>query len=178
MKSTSFQFVEATGRYAKGQYPAAQTDELVAKLNEYRGPGNEALILHKGESFSTLDDFRILPPWGGLLGTPSDLTHFLRMFLNGGRYEDTQILKPETVEAMQEMQISTDGSDLGFGLSWWIGEDEFGDFIYHTGGGASIESAMRFYPDLDLGVVVMTSVNGSQAEKVAEALVSAWQHEK
>jgi len=37
---------------------------------------------------------------------------------------------------------------------------------------------MHFYPDLDLGVVVMSSVNGSQVEKIAEALVSAWQHEK
>ena len=178
MKSTSFQLVEATSRYAKGQYPAAQTDELVAKLNEYRGPGNETLILHKGESFSTFDDFRPLPPWGGLLGTPSDLTHFLRMFLNGGRYGDKQILKPETVEAMKKMQSSTDGSPLGFGLSWMVGKDEFGDFIYHSGGGPSIESTMHFYPDLDLGVLVMSSVNGSQVEKIAEALVSAWQHEK
>jgi CubicO group peptidase (beta-lactamase class C family) len=100
------------------------------------------------------------------------------MFLNGGRYGDTQILKPETVDAMQEMQSAADGSPLGFGLSWMVGEDEFGDFIFHSGGGASIESTMRFYPDLDLGVVVMSSVNGSQVEKIAEALVSAWQHEK
>jgi len=178
MESTHFQLVEASERYAKGQFPAAKTDELVAQLNEYRGPGQENLVLQKGESFSTLDDFRPLAPWGGLLGTPSDLTHFLVMFLNDGRYGDVQILKPETVAAMQEMQSSTDGTPLGFGLSWFIGEDEFGDVYYHSGGGATIETTMRYYPDMDLGVVVMGSVNGYGAERIAEGLVSAWMNEK
>jgi CubicO group peptidase (beta-lactamase class C family) len=104
MDSTHFQLVEPGERYAKGQYLASRTDSLVALLNEYRGPGQEALILHKGESFSTMDDFRILPPWGGLLGTPSDLTHFLQMHMNGGRYGEAQILKPETVAAIAWMR--------------------------------------------------------------------------
>ena len=163
----------------KSQYPTAQIDELVAELNEYRGPGQEALVLQKGEAFSTLDDYRILPPWGGLRGTPSDVTHFLQMYLNGGRYGDIQILKPETVAAMQEMQISTDGSPLGFGLSWWIGEDDFGEFILSQWRRtAGIETMMRFYPDLDLGVVVMANVTGYQPERIAEGLVSAWMNEK
>jgi CubicO group peptidase (beta-lactamase class C family) len=178
MQSTGFQLVEATERYAKGQIPAAKTGELVAQLNGYRGPGQEGLILQKGESFSTMEDFRILPPWGGLLGTPSDLTHFLQMYLNGGRYGDIQILKPETVAAMQEMQKSTDGSPLGMGLSWWVGKDDSGKFYFHRGGGISIETSMRYYPDLDLGVVVMGSVNGYQADAIAEGLASAWKHEK
>lgn len=178
MDSTHFQLVESNERYAKGQYPATQTDKLVAQLNKYRGPGQEYLILNKGETFSSMNDFRVLPPWGGLLGTPSDLTHFLQMYLNNGRYGENQILKPETVAAMQEMQKAKDGSPLDFGLSWWIGEDEFGKVFYHDGGGPTIETTMRFYPDLDLGVVVMGSVNGYQAGRIAHDLVSAWMHEK
>jgi CubicO group peptidase (beta-lactamase class C family) len=177
MESTHFQIVEEEGRYAKGQYPTAKIDELVARLNEYRGPGNEDLVLQRGASFSTLDDFRPLAPWGGLLGTPSDLTHFLQMFLNDGRYGESQILRPETVAAMEEMQSANDGSPLGFGLSWFVGEGEFGDVIFHDGGGATIETSMRYYPDLDLGVVVMGSVNGFGAERIADAVASAWTHE-
>jgi CubicO group peptidase (beta-lactamase class C family) len=178
MDSTHFQIVEAPERYAKGQYPTAQIDELVAQLDEYRGSDTGDLVLQKGESFATLDDFTPLAPWGGLLGTPIELTHFLQMYLNGGRYGDNQILQPETVAAMQEMQSANDGSPLGLGLSWFIREDEFGDVYEHSGGGATIESTMRFYPDLDLGVVVMGSVNGYGAEKIADGLVSAWMHEK
>jgi CubicO group peptidase (beta-lactamase class C family) len=100
------------------------------------------------------------------------------MQMNGGRYGEIQILKPETVAAMQDMQTSTDGSALGFGLSWWIGEDDLGTYYYHDGGGHTIETTMRFYPDQDLGVVVMGSVNGCQAVRIAEGLVSAWMREK
>lgn len=178
MESTHFQLVEAEERYAKGQFPTARIENLVARLNDYRGPGQEDIILQKGETFSTMDDFRPLAPWGGLLGTPSDLTHFLQMQMDGGRYGNQQILKPETVAAMQKMQLASDGTALGFGLSWMIEEDEFGDVYYHDGGGATIETTMRFYPDLDLGVVVMGSVNGYQAIRIAEGLVSAWMHEK
>jgi CubicO group peptidase (beta-lactamase class C family) len=178
MDSTRFQVVEGDVRYAKGQWPADKTDELIAQLNEYRGPGQEDLILQYGEAYSTLDDFRVLPPWGGLFGTPSDVTHFLQMYLNGGRYKDIQILQPETVAAMQEMQVSAYGSPLGFGLSWILGEDDFGKFSFHSGGGHTIETTMRFYPSLDLAVVVMSNFNGSQAEKIAEGLVAAWMHEK
>jgi CubicO group peptidase (beta-lactamase class C family) len=178
MDSTRFQLVEPELRYAKGQLPLAWTDTLIAQLNQYRGPGQEALILSRGQAFATMDDFRILAPWGGLLSTPSDTARFLQMHLDGGRYGGVQILQPATVAAMQAMQSSNDGSPLGFGLSWWIGEDAAGEFYYHGGGGPTIETVMRLYPDLDLGVVVMCSVNGCRADQIAEGLVSAWLHEQ
>ena len=177
-RSITFPFVEADGRYAKDQYPEAKIGDLVAEVSDYRGPGQEALVLQHGERFSTLGNYQILPPWGGLRGTPSDVTHFLQMHLNGGRYGDTQILKPETVAAMQQMQTSTDGSPLGFGLSWLIGKDEFGSYYYHVGDGAGSEATMRFYPDLNLGVVVMANVRGYQRDKIVAGLVNAWMHQK
>ena len=178
MESTSFKFVKADERYAKDQYPVTKIDNFIAQLKDYRGPIQEKFVLQKGESFVTLADYQILPPWGGLRGTPSDVTHFLQMHLNGGRYGDIQILKPETVAVMQEMQSSTDGSPLGFGLSWWIGKDSFGDFYYHVGNGAGSESTMRIYPDLDLGVAVMSNVRDFQRDRIITGLVSAWMNEK
>ena len=177
-ESISFRAVKANERYARDQYPAAKIDEFVARLNEYRGPGQEAFVLQRGDSFATLGDYEILPPWGGLRGTPDDVTHFLQMFLNDGRYGDVQILKPETVAAMQEMQYSTDGSPLGYGLSWRINKDDFGDYYFHDGHAAGTEATMRFYPDLDLGVVVMANVRGYQRDRIVEGLVNAWMHEK
>jgi D-alanyl-D-alanine carboxypeptidase len=178
MVSTHFQLVEAEERYAKGQFPAAQTGELIARLNTFRGPGQEDLVLEMGESFSTMDDFRVLPPWGGLFGTPGEVTHFLQMHMNDGRFRGIQILQPESVAAMHKMQTSNGGTPLGFGLSWWIGKDDFGEFYYHGGGGPTIETMMRFYPDLELGVVVMGSVNSYQADRITDSLVSVWMREK
>jgi hypothetical protein len=59
-----------------------------------------------------------------------------------------------------------------------LGKDELGKFYEHSGGGHTIETVMIVYPDLDLGVVVMSNFNGSGAEKVARYLVKAWKLEK
>ncbi len=174
MESTRFQLVEATERYAKPQYPADQTGKLLTEIKAFRGFGQEAMVLGKNGTFSTMDDFRILAPWGGLFGTPGDVTHLLQMCLNDGRYGDIQILKPETVAAMKTIQTSTDGSPLGIGLSWWSDKNNFGTYYYHHGGGPGIEDTMLYYPDLDLGVVVMGSIEGYQSANIAEGLVSAW----
>ncbi len=175
MESTSFQTVQSNdARYARPQITIAQADELVAQINKFHGPGLEDLVLGKGSSYATIENVRILAPWGGLRGTPSDLTHFLQMFMNGGRYGDNQILKPKTVADMQKMQVSTNGSPLGLGLSWWIDKDDFGTYYYHNGGAPGTEDKMRYYPDLDLGVVVMANVEGYQSAGIADGLVSAW----
>lgn len=177
-ETITFEFVEPEDRYAKDQYPESLTEKLVADLNEYRGPGQESMILQHGERFATLHDYQILPPWGGLRGMPGDVVHFLQMHMNGGRYQDTQILKPGTVAAMQEMQLSTDGSPLGFGLSWLLGKDDHGSYYYHVGYGAGSESVMRFYPDLNLGVVVMSNVRGYQHDRIISGLVNAWVNQR
>src|SRR4030067_364531 len=96
MESTQFKFVEADERYAKDQYPASKVDNLLAEVTAFRGPGQEKLVLQKSEPYATLGDYQILPPWGGLRGTASDVTHFMQMHLSGGRYGDTQVLKHDT----------------------------------------------------------------------------------
>jgi len=42
---------------------------------------------------------------GGLFGTAPDYVRFLRMILGGGSLEGTQILKPQTIDAMLQNQI-------------------------------------------------------------------------
>ena len=98
------------------------------------------------------------------------------MFLNKGRYGDIQILKPETVVAMQKIQSSIDGSPLDFGLGWWFGKDDFGKYSYHDGTAEGFENTLRIYPDLHLGVVVMGNISGYQKDRIVKGLVSAWTH--
>lgn len=54
-------------------------------------------------------------PAGGLYSTVSDLSRFLIAHMNQGVYNNTQILKKETVELMHEIQP---GNTLGYGLAW------------------------------------------------------------
>ena len=71
MQSTGFQLVEPTERYAKGQIPVAKTDELIAQLNEYRGPGQEDLILQKGEPSPPWTTFDHYHPGAGCSAPPA-----------------------------------------------------------------------------------------------------------
>lgn len=66
-------------------------------------------------------------------------------------------------------------SNLGVGI--FVQSFNFGEGI-EGGGGYKIETTMRIYPDLDLGMVVMSSVNGYQTDRIAEGLVRAWENEK
>jgi CubicO group peptidase (beta-lactamase class C family) len=55
-------------------------------------------------------------PWGGLHSTASDLTVFLRTFLDGGKYEGGRLLEERTVTEMTTNQI--DRPDATWGLGW------------------------------------------------------------
>ncbi|MFO7677114.1 MAG: serine hydrolase domain-containing protein [Thermoplasmatota archaeon] len=54
-------------------------------------------------------------PAGGLYSTVTDLSHFLIAHMNNGVYNNTRILKTETVELMHEIQPE---NNIGYGLAW------------------------------------------------------------
>jgi CubicO group peptidase (beta-lactamase class C family) len=72
---------------------------------------------------------------GALRSTVQDLGHFLIAHMNQGRYHNTPILRPETVDMMQTSQFSMSGHDfgnftfVGHGLGWPLYED---DIIGHS----------------------------------------------
>lgn len=63
---------------------------------------------------------------GGMSSTAEDMAHFLKMKMQNGSYEGTQILQPETVELMHTVQFpglpSYDiyGDSRNYGLGWII----------------------------------------------------------
>jgi hypothetical protein len=40
-----------------------------------------------------------------------------------------------------------------------------------------MQATTRFYPGLDLGVVIMSNMEGSWSEDIVDGLVNAWLHE-
>lgn len=81
------------------------------------------------------------------------------------------------VAAMQEHLTALDGSDLGMGLGWWHGEDDFGPFVYHAGSVNAGEALMRVYREQDVAVVVMGSVMDYRPGKILDTLMQAWANE-
>jgi hypothetical protein len=117
---------------------------------------------------------RITGPAGLINSTVRDVLKFVRLFLNGGRTEDgSQVLSPDAVATMKKRHIEIPdpyvlGSHWGAGLIVfdWDGREVWG----HDGDTLGQHSLMRFFPDEDLAVVLLT--NGPGARKVAKDLFS------
>ena len=63
-------------------------------------------------------------PWGGMFSTVSDMFRFCQMFLNQGRFDDTQIFSSATVQAMIRRQTEAMAllrPEAAQGQSWGLG---------------------------------------------------------
>lgn len=89
MDDTAFEHTESMAQRAAGMH--ARDDDGVLKSIELPKPENPEFELGGG----------------GLHGTMTDYTRFLRMILNNGTLDDVQILKAESVDAMCENHIGS-----------------------------------------------------------------------
>jgi CubicO group peptidase (beta-lactamase class C family) len=96
-------------------------------------------------------------PYGGMVGTGQDLARFAAMHLGGGSYRGARVLSSEAVRMMQEEQRTTQGCLLPFSLGWHVGTVDGTRYFEHLGSGGGFRPALRLYPELDYGIVVLTN---------------------
>jgi CubicO group peptidase (beta-lactamase class C family) len=106
-----------------------------------------------------LRPFRVMGAgYGGLIGPATDAARLLRLHLADGAIDGTRVLKAETARSMRA--IGTPGKPFDLGLGWFRPAADRGAtpaFVEHWGTGGGFWNAMRLYPDLGLGVVVMAN---------------------
>ncbi|PWW24267.1 CubicO group peptidase (beta-lactamase class C family) [Geodermatophilus normandii] len=114
--------------------------------------------------------------YGGLIGTAPDAARLLRLHLADGVVEGNRVLTPETARAMRT--ITTPGRPFDLGLGWFrrpADRDARPAFVEHWGTGGGFWNAMRLYPDLGLGVVVMANTTRAYGHSaLVSALVTAF----
>src|SRR4051794_9702540 len=114
--------------------------------------------------------------YGGLVGTAPDAARLLRLHLADGTIDGTRILDPATARAMRT--ITTPGKPFDLGLGWFRRPDDRNSrpgFVEHWGTGGGYWNAMRLYPDLGLGIVVMANTTRAyDHHTVMSALVAAF----
>jgi CubicO group peptidase (beta-lactamase class C family) len=96
--------------------------------------------------------------YGGLVGPVTDAARLLRLHLADGTIDGTPILTPATARTMRT--ISTPGRPFDLGLGWFrrpADRNARPAFVEHWGTGGGCWNAMRLYPELGLGVVVMAN---------------------
>lgn len=105
-----------------------------------------------------------LVPAGYVISTSEDLSHYLEMYLNGGKYNGRQIISPESIAELQTgvfdfpMGDWAGDSSTTYAMGWLVG-GPWGDepTIFHTGGAPSSMSTLYLQPDQDLAVVVLAN---------------------
>jgi CubicO group peptidase (beta-lactamase class C family) len=139
----------ATG-YAR--VPRAATPVLRAALP--RG-----IVGRRTDGQLALQPFRVVGAgYGGLIGPAPDAARLLQLHLADGAVGGRQVLRPESARRMRD--IRTPGRPFDLGLGWFRraeDRDASPGFVEHWGTGAGFWNALRLYPDLDLGIVVMAN---------------------
>jgi CubicO group peptidase (beta-lactamase class C family) len=106
-----------------------------------------------------LRPFRVGGPGsGGLIGSVTDAARLLRLHLADGQIDGRRVLAAESARAMRA--VRTPGRRFDLGLDWFRRPEDRGAspaFVEHWGTGGGFCNAMRLYPDLGLGMVVMAN---------------------
>jgi len=106
----------------------------------------------------------VFSPTGGMKIAPKDLAKHMLIQMNRGVWNGVQILKPESVAAMQTPFELPDGktTDYGFAITTTTRLIEGETLKGHTGSAYGLYSAMFFEPEKKFGFITMT--NGYPAQ--------------
>ncbi len=173
MENTDFTYSSQAmiANAAAGAFAADEVESVTAMLDEIRGWGDGADFIREVDGDLTWMNrlYVFAPAGGGLIGPVTEVIRFLEMHLNGGELDGVRILSPESVNLMQEMQLSTKGTPLGFGLGWEVIDDAEHPYVQHPGGGYGIQALMRLYPNEGFAIVIMSNHQGYDYEGVVDA---------
>ncbi|MEO1451443.1 MAG: serine hydrolase domain-containing protein [Bacteroidota bacterium] len=101
----------------------------------------------------------------GLLRTSvEDLSKYMKVWLNGGRYAGGQLLKPETIDLMLTPQLS---DNLRQGLCWsYTG---FEAVWGHGGNDPGVQTAFYFSREKGIGMIILQNADaGGRSEKLEQ----------
>jgi len=98
---------------------------------------------------------RSMTPSGFLISSAEDMTHYLIAMLNGGIYDNNQILSAHGIETLH-----TPDSISSYGMGWVIQGEPGSTKIWHNGDTSNFHSNMLLLPDQHIGIVILINVNG------------------
>jgi CubicO group peptidase (beta-lactamase class C family) len=120
-----------------------------------------------------------LAPAGSISLSVSDMTHWIMMQLDTGRYAGRQVLPQSAVQKTWEMQtIVNPRNGYAYGLGWFVAHQNGQKMLDHTGGVDGFLSASAFIPERRLGVIVLTNTdNNTLYSGLRDQLLKAYKNE-
>jgi CubicO group peptidase (beta-lactamase class C family) len=111
------------------------------------------------------DNWDNLAPAASIISNVSDLSHWLLMQLDSGRYNGRQILPWAALQKTRDVNIITGSrkSSLypvhfrGYGLGLFASDYNGRQIYWHTGGAGGMVSNVCFVPEERLGIAILTN---------------------
>ena len=110
-----------------------------------------------------------MAPAGAISSSANDLSHWLLMQLNDGKYKNTQVVPASAIA-----KTRTPNSILGnggalfnkghfalYGLGWFLQEYNGRKMVQHTGGVNGFVTSVTLLPEEALGIVVLTNTDAN-----------------
>lgn len=172
------------GRAAGTSWEALVQREIFEPLRMTNSGTSEAALVaspNAARRYALHDDgqVRIVPPMrgtdpiaptGGVHASLDDMTRYLTMHMQGGRFEGREILAPADSRAMQTPQMAMmrpmtteagefrELSDEAYGMGFLITHYRGHKLVHHPGNWDGYSLELSFLPDDSVGVIVLTNM--------------------
>lgn len=92
----------------------------------------------------------------GLYSCVEDLTHYVSIYLNNGRYQGTSVISDESLLEITQPAVSLEHPvGYSYGMGWFVGKED----IVHDGRPTNYYSVIVMEPQTKRGVVLLANVN-------------------
>ncbi len=123
----------------------------------------DVITKSKNRALGHYPDVKELPvkmeliPAGGLYTNAREMAHYLRFLLNKGKINGQSLISEKLMEEMFSVAFPLKNERFGYGLGIWRQGIATTYMLYHGGRGYGFTSGMVIYPELKLGVAVLTN---------------------
>ena len=120
---------------------------------------------------------RAAMPSSYLISSAEDITHFLSVQLNGGRYAGRSVVSAEGVAAMHSPAVREGTRDIFYGMGWESRSLNGVPVVRHNGTNANFYADMILDPQDRWGVVILTNfdslnLNGGRLQGLSSGVIS------
>jgi CubicO group peptidase (beta-lactamase class C family) len=98
-------------------------------------------------------------PAGLLISTVEDMSHYLSMYLSGGKYNGIVVLSAEGIAEME--RPAPQSGSARYGMGWTLGTLGGVKVIWHSGDEPNFHAGMYLVPEGNWAVIVLENVNSS-----------------
>jgi CubicO group peptidase (beta-lactamase class C family) len=112
-------------------------------------------------------------PAGSIFSSALELSRFVIAFMNDGRLDGREVLRPKLIAIMSSLHAEIPGGDDHYGYGLQLSTSRGVHWVEHGGSRAGYGSTIRMAPEQKFAVIIVANRSGSGMPKLADAISEA-----